>query len=81
VTTATPEPIYAWQVLDDDGRWGTIATQIPDVGYGVLETRDEALARGPLSGIAALHAGRTGKPVRLHRFLYDPAFDGGGHDG
>lgn len=83
-SSAEPEPIYVWQVFDDDGRWGTIschlsqpAREITGDGGGhnlVLQTRSEELARGPLRQFAELHR-KFGKPVRLHRFIPDPTFE------
>lgn len=77
------EPIWCWQVLDDDGRWGTISVYLAEesrmiTGDGkahnlVLQTRTEAIARGPYLPFAELHK-KFGKPVRLHRFIPDPDF-------
>lgn len=81
------EPIWAWQVLDGDGRWGTIAVMLVHSvsmitgesgansgGHNlVLQSRSEKLARGPLKEFAEIHR-RSGKPVRLVRYLPDPDF-------
>lgn len=92
------EPMWAWQVLDDDGRWGTISVYMEmapmrvvgntEQGHNwVLTARSERIIRGPMREIAELHARMTRKPVRLHRFIPDPAFtpeelvlDGRTHD-
>lgn len=79
-----PEPMYAWQVLDDDGRWGTIScflatpanfvTGSTEKGHNlVLCHRNEVIVRGPMRQFAETHRA-FGKPVRLHRFIPDPDF-------
>jgi hypothetical protein len=74
------EPMWAWQVQEEDGRWGTImmTTMRADTGEPVdkfvLTNREETVIRGYMRDLAIAHKAMTGKPVRLHRFIPDPEF-------
>lgn len=59
--------LYAWMVLEADGRWGVISGVMPMLGPVPLVTGSPRAARA-LRKIAEQHRETTGKPVRLFRF-------------
>jgi hypothetical protein len=66
-----PEPLWVWQVVDTDGRWGTVAAIVPqmeDFGTIPLFTRVERIARENYGPVAKAHGKAIGREVRLHRF-------------
>lgn len=65
--TPPDEPLYAWQTLDDDGRWGIVAAVIPGVGGGPLIARD-LMAIDRLGLLAIAHHDRTGQRIRKVRY-------------
>jgi hypothetical protein len=62
--------LFAWLVKEDDGREGLIAAEVPEIGITpvplVASNRQFMEAIAP---IAQAHADRSGKPVRLVRFV------------
>lgn len=66
--------MYAWQVFDEDGRWGTISLWIGQSAV-VLVARSREIAEGPMRAFAEIHRTSEGKPVRLNRFIPDPDFN------
>lgn len=85
---ALVEPMWAWQVFDNDNRWGTIAMVVgkPALGFLgkgnvesghnlVLMNRNERIVRESMREWAEMHHRMTGMPVRLHRFIADPNFE------
>jgi hypothetical protein len=66
----TEEYIYVWQVLDEDGRWGTIAAEIPGIAPPTpLVFRDRSLA-DHTRGVALRHGRGVNRTVRLARYAH-----------
>lgn len=70
------EPLFAWQEIGEDGRWGIIATVVPFISAAPvpLVHRDQALVEEKLRPLAEAHARASGNVVRLHRFDSTHAF-------
>lgn len=66
--SATPE-IYAWQELEPEGLWGTIAAVfIPGLQATPLVTRSREVAVNQFAKLAEAHQQASGRPVRLARY-------------
>jgi hypothetical protein len=62
------DSLYAWQVYDEDERWGVIAAVLPVLAQVIpLVHRDEEVVRS-LAHLARDHAATHARPVRLARF-------------
>lgn len=69
----SPAEMYVWQVIDEDGRWGSIAAALP-LNDGPptmmqLVSRSRLVATQLMAPVARQHAAASGMEVRLARYV------------
>lgn len=69
MSATTLGELYAWVEVEPDGREGIIALIRPEFGMTMLQNRNLDIAQNKMRAFAERHAQRSGRPVRLVKFV------------
>lgn len=70
------DTLWAWQEREPNGRHGVVVAYLPFMGVvGPLVSRTEWAARA-MCAVAEAHTLKTGRPVRLARFVLEAVEEG-----